>query len=53
MNSDQLYPKATREISEKRATLAPEITEAYRNFSKAVFKESALPDTSSRRTSCC
>ena len=44
MKSDQLYPKATKEISEKRAALAPEITEAFRNFSKAVFKEGALPE---------
>lgn len=44
MNSDQLYPEATREISEKRAVLAPEITEASRNFSKTVFKEGALPE---------
>ncbi len=44
MKSDQLYPEATREISEKRAALAPEITEAFRNFSKAVFKEGALPE---------
>jgi len=34
----QLYPEATREISEKRAVLAPEIVEAFRNFSKAVLK---------------
>ncbi len=44
MKSDQLYPEATREISEKRAALAPEIMEAFRNFSKAVFKDGALPE---------
>ena len=44
MNTDQLYPEATREISEKRTNLAPEITAAFRNFSKAVFKEGALPE---------
>ncbi len=44
MKSDQLYPEATKEISGKRAALAPEITEAFRNFSKAVFKDGALPE---------
>src|SRR5450759_3655455 len=44
MKSDQLYPKATKEISEKRAALAPEISEAFHNFSKTVFKEGALSE---------
>lgn len=44
MKSDQLYPKATREISQKRNSLAPEILEAFKNFSKTVFKEGALPE---------
>ncbi|HEY9363471.1 MAG TPA: carboxymuconolactone decarboxylase family protein [Chitinophagaceae bacterium] len=44
MKSDQLFPAATREISEKRNSLAPEISEAFRNFSKTVFKEGALPE---------
>jgi hypothetical protein len=44
MKNDQLYPKATKEISEKRSALAPEITEAFHNFSKAVFKEGALSE---------
>lgn len=44
MKSDQLYPKATREIAQKRSSLAPEISEAFRNFSKTVFKEGALPE---------
>lgn len=44
MKSDQLFPAATREINEKKAALAPEITEAWRNFSKTVFKEGALPE---------
>ena len=44
MNTNQLYPEATREISEKRTSLAPEITTAFRNFSKTVFKEGALPE---------
>lgn len=44
MSNNSLYPPATREMSEKRAALAPEITEAFRNFSKAVFKDGALPE---------
>ena len=44
MINNQLYPEATKEISEKRTALAPEITEAFRNFSKTVFKEGALPE---------
>jgi AhpD family alkylhydroperoxidase len=44
MKSDLLYPKSTREISEKRAALAPEISVAFHNFSKTVFKEGALPE---------
>ncbi len=35
---------ATREISEKRRALAPEAAESFRNFSKSVFKEGALPE---------
>jgi len=44
MNSNQLYPEATREMAEKKASLAPEITDAFRYFSKTVFKEGALPE---------
>ncbi len=44
MKNNQLYPEATMEIAEKRAALAPEITEAFRNYSKVVFKEGALPE---------
>jgi AhpD family alkylhydroperoxidase len=44
MNNHQLYPEATREISEKRTALTPETTAAFREFSKSVFKEGALPE---------
>lgn len=44
MENNQLYPKATREITEKKTVLAPESFEAWRNFSKTVFKEGALPE---------
>ncbi len=44
MEKDHLYPKVTREIVEKRAALAPEIMDAWSQFSKAVFKEGALSE---------
>ncbi len=44
MNTTRLYPEATRTIAEKRAALAPEAAEAFRNFSKVVFKDGALPE---------
>ena len=44
MINNQLYPEATREISEKRTSLAPEIAAAFKNFSKTVCKEGALPE---------
>lgn len=39
-----LYPPATPEMSKKRSDLAPETAEAFRNFSKTVFKEGALDE---------
>ena len=44
--SDQkdMYPQATREIAEKKAALAPKQIEAWRNFSRAVFKEGVLDE---------
>lgn len=44
MDNDKLFPKTTRELLEKKAALAPENIEAWRNFSKAVFKQGALPE---------
>lgn len=44
MENDSLYPKATKELSDKKAALAPEAMEAWRNFSKTVFKEGALSE---------
>ena len=44
MKNEQLYPDASRELSEKRNMLEPEIADAFRAFSKAVFKEGALPE---------
>ncbi len=40
----QLYAEATVENAKKRAELAPEIIDTWRNFSRTVFKEGALPE---------
>ncbi|MBW7890060.1 MAG: carboxymuconolactone decarboxylase family protein [Chitinophagaceae bacterium] len=44
MKSEHLYAEATRENAEKRAAAAPEIIDVWRNFSRTVFKEGALPE---------
>ena len=44
MTSENLYPKVTKELAGKRTALAPEVMEAWNNFSKTVFKEGALPE---------
>ncbi len=44
MKNNQLYPEATKEISETRTELAPDMAAAFRNFSKSVFREGALPE---------
>lgn len=44
MESKDLYPETTRELAEKKASLAPKNIEAWRNFSKTVFEEGALPE---------
>lgn len=43
--SEGLYPKATPEIGARRRELAPAIHEAWDGFSKAVFAEGALDET--------
>ena len=40
--SEDLYPKPTRALAEKRRDLAPDIEAAFRQFSQAVFQEGAL-----------
>jgi AhpD family alkylhydroperoxidase len=40
--SESLYPNLSRDIAKKRHTLAPEIDEAFQQFSQAVFKDGAL-----------
>jgi AhpD family alkylhydroperoxidase len=41
---DSLYPSPTIETSEKRASLAPEVHEAFQDFSERVFAEGALSE---------
>lgn len=40
----EIYPAATKETAEKKADLAPKQVEAWRNFSRAVFKEGVLDE---------
>ncbi len=44
MNEKGMYPKITRELADKKAALAPQNIEAWRNFSKTVFKAGALDE---------
>lgn len=44
MEKPDLYPKLTAKLADKRAALAPEIMKAWNDFSKAVFREGALPE---------
>ena len=38
-----MYPETTRELQEKRRTLAPDAYAAFRTFSQKVFADGALP----------
>ncbi|MCO5230308.1 MAG: carboxymuconolactone decarboxylase family protein [Chitinophagales bacterium] len=40
----ELYSQATAESAKKKASLAPKQIEAWRNFSKTVFKEGVLDE---------
>jgi AhpD family alkylhydroperoxidase len=40
---EQIYPTATRELAEQRRNLAPGPAEAFKQFSRSVFAEGALP----------
>lgn len=44
MENENLYPNDSIELSSKKAALAPKNIEAWRNFSKTVFEEGALPE---------
>jgi AhpD family alkylhydroperoxidase len=39
-----VFPLATREMTKEKESLAPETMEAWRHFSRTVFKEGALPE---------
>lgn len=43
--SSETYPKATAELGARRRELAPDVHAAFDNFSKAVFADAALPET--------
>lgn len=44
MEHDHFFPQPTPELNAKRASLAPETMEAWRNFSRTVYQEGALPE---------
>jgi len=41
--SESMYPQATKALAQRRSVLAPEIEAAFRQFSRAVFRDGALP----------
>jgi AhpD family alkylhydroperoxidase len=41
--AESLYPLPSRELAEKRRTLAPDIEKAFQAFSQKVFADGALP----------
>ncbi|MGO4558229.1 carboxymuconolactone decarboxylase family protein [Mesorhizobium sp. 2RAF21] len=41
--SEELYPRLTKALAEKRRSLAPEAESAFRQFSQTFFQEGALP----------
>lgn len=43
MENNDLFPEGTREMNKKKANLAPDIIDSWRNFSRSVFQEGALP----------
>ena len=42
--NEAVYPPGTAEIGRRRKELAPEIHEAFENFSRTVFRAGALPE---------
>ncbi|HUH19513.1 carboxymuconolactone decarboxylase family protein [Albibacterium sp.] len=44
MSQNELFPTPSLKTNEKRAELAPASMEAWRNFSRTVFQEGALPE---------
>lgn len=44
MEESNMFPKPTREMYQKRTSLAPESMKAWQNFSNTVFEEGALSE---------
>lgn len=40
---DRMYPLPTKEFSQRRRDLTPEVDKAFRDFSNAAFADGALP----------
>jgi AhpD family alkylhydroperoxidase len=40
---DKMYPLPTKEVSQRRRELTPEVDKAFHDFSDAAFAEGALP----------
>ena len=43
-DNNPMYPESNRDMAEKKAALAPKQVEAWRNFSREVFKAGALDE---------
>ena len=43
MHDHALFPAVTKDLTDRRAALAPDAYRAWREFGKQVFKEGALP----------
>ncbi len=43
MHEHPIYPPSSQELSQHRRELAPEIEKAFRDFSRVVFADGALP----------
>lgn len=43
-NQDKVFPNATAKMAQDKAELAPKQVEAWRNFSRTVFKEGVLDE---------
>ena len=44
MKNSDMFPETTRDLAEKKAALAPQNIEAWRNFSNIVYKKGVIPE---------
>ena len=44
MDTEKLYPAANKELNDKKAALSSKNIKVWRDFSKTVFEEGALPE---------